>query len=235
MAGLLDGAALMDCSDELARNIVSLRHSQEVFDDLADDPDDLVQARTAEVAAKPPEYNVLPPAIQRPFQEARWFEAIGFPFENWRASRFSAGHYGVWYGAFSIATTVHETVYHWYHGLLSDAEGFAQPGVAIERKVYWVVCDAALVDVRPMIADYPVLVASDDYSLTQQLGARLHHDGHPGLVTRSARYPDDVVAVFTPNVLSSPRPACFLTYRLTANGVDVERETGNIWFTITRR
>lgn len=232
MPGLLDGATLTDCSEALARNIVSLRHSQDVFDDLADDTSDSGRARAAEMAARPPEYDVQPTAIQRPFQQARWFEAIGFPFANWQTSRFSAGRYGVWYGAYTLAATVYETVHHWRHGLLSDAEGFLQPRVAIERKVYRVGCNAALVDLRPLIADHPALVAGDDYNLTQQVGARFHHDGHPGLVTRSARCDDDVVAVFTPSVLSTPRPACYLTYRITAGGVQVEREPGRAWFTI---
>lgn len=233
MTGLLDGATLTDCADTLARNIVSLRHSQDVFDDLSDDPADRAQARATEMAAKPPEYAVQPTAIQRPFQEALWFEAIGFPFEHWNSSRFSAGNYGVWYGAYTMATSVYETVHHWRNGLLADAEGFLQPGVAIERKVYRVGCNAALVDLRPLIGDYPALVAGDDYSLTQQVGARFHHDGHPGLVTCSARCDGDIVAVFTPNVLSTPRPACFLTYRVTADGVQVEREPGQPWFVIT--
>jgi hypothetical protein len=230
--GLLDGLALTEVASELARNIVSLRVTQDLFDDLTDDADEQALATAVEMAAKPPEYQVAPPVVHRPFEETKWFQAIGFPFEHWSASRFSAGAYGVWYGAWTIPGTVYETAYHWRHGLLADAEGFLQTGVAIERKVYWVRCDAALVDLRPALAAYPALVHPSDYTLTQQVGARLHHEGHPGLVTRSARCADTLGAIFTPRVLSAPRTACFLTYTLTDQGVSVARERGREWFRI---
>lgn len=232
MAGLFNGLSLTEVAGDLARNVVTVRESQDLFDDLSDDPAEQAVATSAELAAKPPEYNVTPPIVHRPFEEAAWFSAIGFPFENWNASRFSAGNYGIWYGANTIEGTVHETVYHWRNGLLADAEGFLQPGVSIERKVYWVRCDAALVDLRPAIADYPALVHRSNYALTQQVGARFHREGHPGLVTRSARCEDTIAAIFTPRVLSDPRSACFLTYILTEEGVSVERERGSEWFRI---
>lgn len=74
-----------------------------------------------------------------------------------------------------------------------------------ERKVYWVRCDAALLDLRTRAAEYPGLVHPTSYRFTQQIGARLHRESHPGFVTPSA------------------------TYRLTREGVAVEREAGQTW------
>ena len=45
---------------------------------------------------KPPPYRSRTPIIDRPFEDAEWFNAITWPFENWRASRFSDGSFGVW-------------------------------------------------------------------------------------------------------------------------------------------
>ena len=90
-------------------------------------------------------------------------------------------------------------------------------------------CDAALVDLRPAVAHVPALVDPADYSLTQQIGARLHREGHPGLVSRSARCDGDIHAVLNPGVLSDPRQVCFLTYSTTDGGVVVEREPGQVW------
>jgi hypothetical protein len=81
---------------------------------------------------------------------------------------------------------------------------------------------------RPAVASFPALVA-DDTALTQAIGARLHREGHPGLVSRSARGDGDVYALLNPRVLSDPRPVGSLTYRTTVSGVAVEREPATVW------
>lgn len=219
---------LADLHQDLYRNIVSLRHSQDLFDDLSDDPGDWAQAQAVEAAVKPPFYTSPTPVIHRPFEDSDWFNAIGYPFRNWQASRFSDGRFGVWYGSDGIATTVHETVHHWLHGLLDDA-GFRRPGVVAERRVYRVRCDAALLDLRPLQEDFPALVHSRDYRFTQAVGSRLQHEGHPGLATPSARCLGDNFALLNPALLSRPRHSCYLTYRLEEDGVRVEKQTGRTW------
>jgi hypothetical protein len=91
-------------------------------------------------------------------------------------------------------------------------------------------CDAALVDLRPASAAFAALVDPADYTLTQQVGAKLHREGHPGLVSRSARSAGDLYAILNPAVLSAPRQLGFLTYTTTASGVTVERTPGVLWF-----
>lgn len=232
MDALFSALYLTDIHQNIARNIVSLRKSEDLFDDLTDDPEAWQAAQLLEMETKPKLFNSHQPVIDRPFEEAEWNAAIGYPFLNSSQSRFSDGSFGVWYGADSIETTVYETVYHWQNGLLEDA-GFNQPGVEIQRKIYMVQCDSLLIDLRPEIKSHPELLHPTDYSTTQSIGRKLHREGHPGLITNSARVKHgDIYAIFTPKVLSNPAHTCFLTYRTTATGVEVERTVGEIWMTV---
>jgi hypothetical protein len=181
---------------------------------------------------KPPPYRSRTPLIDRPFEDAQWFNAIAWPFKHWQASRFSDGTYGVWYGSDSVETTVYESVYHWYKGLLCDA-GFDRQEVIAERKVYWVACGAALLDLRAARNEYPDLLHPSDYSFCQSVGARIHREGHPGLLTPSVRRSaGENVVVFNPGVLSNPRLNGQLTYRLEGEQVVVEKQPGVTWVTL---
>lgn len=237
MDGLFAGLPLADVHQDLARNIKSIRVSQNLFDELSDDPADWEIAQQHELATKPHTYESPNTIIDRPFEEADWLNAIEFPFRNWAASRFCDGSFGIWYGSDLVETTVHETVHHW-RGFLADA-GFdelvpqgARESITGERKVYWVRCDAALLNLSARAAEYPDLVHPTSYQFTQQIGARLHRESHPGFVTPSARCVGENYGVLNRNVLSSPRACCSLTYRLTSEGVMVEREAGQTWMVI---
>lgn len=232
MPSLFAHIALAEFQQDVARNIVSLRVSQDLFDDLTDDPAEWRLAQQVEEAVKPPPYTSHQPIIDRPFEDAQWFSAIGWPFKNWQASRFSDGSFGVWYGSESVETTVHESAHHWYHGLLRDA-GFEQMAVIAERRVYWVACHAALLDLRPAVAHDPDLLHPTDYRLCQRVGARIHREGHPGLLTPSVRRPaGENLAIFNPAVLSNPRYHGQLTYRLEGGQIVVEREPGTPWISL---
>jgi hypothetical protein len=212
------------------RNIVSLRVSQNLFDDLSADPAEQRLALQVEDAVKPLNYQSATPIIHRPFEEAEWFNAIGYPFKQWSTSRYSDGSFGVWYGADSLEATVFETAYHWYTGLLADAEDFSKENVAVERKVYNVECSALLLDLKPQAAAFPTLLHKTDYTFTQQVGARIQREGHPGLLTTSVRYPKGTVSViFNPAVLSSPKVNCVLTYQLKTDHIAVEKRPRVTW------
>lgn len=230
--GVFASVGLADIHADLYRNIVSLCVSQNLFDDLSDDPEHWCSAIALELATTPPLFSEVLPIIDRPFEEAAWNDAINSPYRHWQRSRYSDGGFGVWYGADCIETSVHETAHHWREGFLRDA-AMMQPGIRVERTVYQVHCDAALLDLRPIVARVPALVDRVDYSFTQQIGARLHHEGHPGLLTRSARCDGDVYPVFNRMLLSSPRQLCHLSYVTTAGGISVERDPGRCWFEIT--
>lgn len=221
--------SVADIRRDLLRNIVSLRQSQDLFDDLSADPAEWQLAQTVEDNVKPPLYRSPTPVIHRPFEDAAWFNAIGWPFRHWQASRFSDGSYGVWYGSDTVETTVHETAYHWFRGLISDA-GFEHEAVVAERKVYAVACGAAVLDFRQATGEYPELLHPTDYSFPQAVGARIHHEGHPGIVIQSVRRPQgENVAIFNAGVLSDPRMNCQLTYRLEGGRIVVEKQPGKAW------
>jgi len=229
---LFSKLTLADVHQDVTRNIVSLRASQDLFDDLTDDPAEWSLAQRVEDEVRPPPYRSHTPVIDRPFEDAKWFNAIIWPFKHWQASRFSDGTYGVWYGSDSVETTVYESVYHWYKSLLCDA-GFDRQVVIAERKVYQVACGAALLDLRAASTEYSDLVHPANYSFCQSVGARIHREGHPGLLTPSVRRPaGENVVIFNPDVLSNPRFNCQLTYRLEGDMTVIEKQPGVAWITL---
>lgn len=233
MSSLFAHIKLADVHQDVARNIVSLRQSQDLFDDLTDDPAHWLLAQKVEDEVKPPPYSSRKPIIDRPFEDAQWFNAIDWPFKHWQTSRFSDGSFGVWYGSESVETTVYESAYHWYRGLLSDA-GLEQMAVIAERKVYWVACSAALLDFRELVADEPDLLHPSDYTFCQTVGSRIHREGHPGLLTPSVRRSaGQNLAIFNPAVLSNPRQNCQLTYKLQGGQIVVEKQPGAVWMRLS--
>lgn len=232
MNALFARLSLADVQQDVVRNIVSLRQSQDLFDDLTDDPAEWRLAQKVEDEVKPPPYRSGTPVIDRPFEDAAWFNAIAWPFKHWQSSRFSDGSYGVWYGSESVETTVHESAFHWYRGLLSDA-GYEREAVIAERQVYSVACSAALLDFRKAAGERPDLLHPSDYAFCQAVGARIHREGHPGLITQSVRrLAGENVAIFNPGVLSHPRHNCQLTYRLEGERIVVAKQPGVPWITL---
>lgn len=232
MDQLFSHLTLTDVHCDVIRNIVSIGTSQDLFDDLSSSSDDWALAQQVEDEVKPPPYQSRTPVIHRPFEDAQWFNAIGWPFKHWQTSRFSDGTFGVWYGCDSVKTSVYETAYHWLNGLLTDA-GFQNETVIGERKVYEVACDAALVDLRPLATTHSVLMHKTDYSFPQTVGARLHREGHPGLVTTSVRHAaGQNYAVLNPAVLSDPRHHSQLTYRLEGHRIVIQKKMGVTWMDI---
>lgn len=227
----LTGVSVVDVDQQLYRNIISLRQSTDLFDDLSDDPADWAAGQRAEMVAKPPQFESQQPIIDRPFEDAEYTEAIGFPFDHWSASRYSAGHYGVWYGAVDLDTTIHETVHHWRTGLLRDTGAENVEGMAVERRVHLVRCRAGLLDLSGYRSLWPWLV-SDTYGPCQALGARLHNEGHPGLFVPSARCAGTCTPILNPRVLSSPSVCCYLTYTIAHGQVRVERDPGTTLLTV---
>lgn len=234
MNRLFSHLSVADVHGNLIRNIVSIRTSQNLFDDLSSREEEWALAQQVEDDVKPPPYRSSTPVIHRPFEDAEWFNAIGWPFEHWQASRFSNGSFGIWCGCDTVETSVYETAYHWFSGLLTDA-GFEQERVVGERRVYEVACDAALLDFRPMETKKSTLMYKTDYGYAQSLGARVHRKVHPGLVTTSARrLAGQNYAILNPDVLSNPWNCCQLTYRLDDHRIVIEKKTGVTWIEIAR-
>ena len=232
MNQLFSRLTLADVHCELLRNIISTRESQDLFDDLTDHPEEWELAQQVEHEVKPHTYQSSTPVIHRPFEDAEWFTAIAWPFNNWQSSRFSDGSFGVWYGINSVLTTVYESAYHWYRWLLCDA-GFEHESVVGERKIYTVRCDAALIDFRSLGEDCADLLNKTDYGYAQGVGARMHREGHPGCVVPSARHSvGENYVVFNPAVLSNAKFHCQLTYRAQGGKITVEKNPNEVWLEI---
>jgi hypothetical protein len=231
MDALFNELPLRDWHGDLFRNIVSLRHSENLFDDLSTAPAAQAMALQLELRFKPLTFESSQPIIDRPFEEATYDEAIGYPFTHWCESRYSDGRFGVWYGTDALITSIHETVYHWRQGFLADA-GWENIEVSIERRVHWVRCDVALINLQTRVLDYPSLIDPHSYHFTQAIGRRLHHEGHPGLLTQSARCDGAVFALFTPRVLSNPRVQFYLTYRIAGERVEIRRQEGEVMMSL---
>lgn len=227
MEDLFQGLGITDYHGDLHRNIVSIQTSQDLFDDLSDSPADWQAAIELEQATKPPTYLSSQPIIDRPFEEAAYNEAIDYPFKHWTKSRYSDGSYGVWYGADTLETTIYETVNHW-RVFLQDAGWDGLDDIINERKVYRIRCDAGLLNFIPQLKVFPALVdpAPGGNHFTHLVGTRIHHEGHPGLVTGSARCDGNVTAIFNPRVLSNPQQYSYLSYRIENSSVIVERTPG---------
>jgi hypothetical protein len=234
MSSPFAGLCLADIRQDFVRNIVSVPGARDPFDDLSDDPAEWALAKAADDDVVTARSRAGMLVIDRPFDDAAWFNAIGWPFGHRQQTRFSGGGYGVWYGSESIETTICETAHHWVHGLLFDA-GFEHEAVATERLLYNVNCAAALLDFRTATAAYPALLHRIDYAYAQSVGARIHHEGHPGLLIQSVRRSGgECVAIFNPGVLSDPRPIGQLSYRLDGEEIAVERSAGEVWFSLRR-
>ena len=229
MDSLFVSLRLADVHHDLLRNIVAVPAGFNAFDDLSDDARDWQLAREVSAEVSPPWGRTSAAVVNQPFEDARWLNAIEWPFKNWRASRFSDGTFGVWYGSDSVLTTVYESAYHWYRGLLSDA-GLGGEPVVSRRCALAVMCQAALIDLRTVLDQHPELLHPSDYTLCRTVGARIHHEGHPGLVTQSARYAGgENYAIFSPQVLSDPRHWGYLTYRLDGDHIAIEKDPGVTW------
>jgi len=212
-----------DVDQIIKRNIVSLRVSENLFDDLSDGDDELSQlAMELERSIKS---NIPININERAFH---YTTAIEYPFthEPYLSTRFGNGTYPVWYGSINLETTIYETAFHMVRSE-SQIEGINEI-IYRERAVYDVHCHALLVDLIGKEEKFPQLI-TNDYDFTQQIANRLHKEGHPGLVAPSARYKSgDNFVVFRKAMLSDSRLNCYLGYAYDpqTKSVRVEREPG---------
>ncbi|MBF0288604.1 MAG: RES family NAD+ phosphorylase [SAR324 cluster bacterium] len=189
------------------RNITSIQVSEDLFSDLTDGDKKLHQiAQDAEMKVKE---HIPPGIINRGFH---YSTSIEYPFkkDNWMESRYSDASFPVWYGCIEEQTTISETLYH-----MIQKEGAIEGIDEIiirHRAMYQTHCQAVLIDLAGKENDYPKLI-SDDYSLTQQIGKRVHHEGHPGLLVPSARYSGTNVVIFRKEVLSNSKLIYYLAYQ----------------------
>jgi hypothetical protein len=215
---------------DLVRNIQTIRVSQNLFDDLSDEPADQAVAIAAEAAGR---IASEAPLITRPFD---YGTVITFPFANFngQGTRFSDGlSYGVWYGSLEMETTVYETAYH-RHRFVMDSFAGENRVIRNERRVFEVRCDAILIDLRGKECKEKRLVDRASYAYTQPFGAYLRAQGMNGVLVKSARCDGMNGAMFRAQALSKVRDVCHLTYTMNPaeDLVRVERAPGTTWLEI---
>jgi hypothetical protein len=212
-----------DFDGDVFRNIVTLRVSEDLFDDLSGgDPELSGIAVEAEMEVRKGLQPSVPGVIHRPFH---YSTAIEYPFktEPFLSTRYGDGSYGVWYGSLEFETTIHETCFHMMKAE-RGVEGLDQI-IVRHRAVYEVHCRAILIDLRKKVKKYPDLVAND-YFFTQSVGRRVQNEGHPGLLTPSARCQGANLVAFKPGILSDPGIFCYLTYFIDPRELTIRVERG---------
>lgn len=221
------------------RNIVSLRERRGLFDSLVDTPAEARILQGHEMKLKP--YERRPTIIHRPFEFAETYDAIAevinWPFENPGASRFSEGHFGVWYGGSDLQTTIYETGYHFWNDA-QDSEASAGRMLVGQRRVHLVTCTSPLLDLRPEVEAHPGMYDGDSLIECRRLGEEAHRESLRGFVTRSARDQrgakrGSVAAILDAAALSAPRDYCYLSYRYDPRTglLSVERDPGAVMLT----
>ena len=132
-----------------------------------------------------------------------------FTHLNVQGSRFSSGRYGVFYAARERATAMAETRHHHGRFLAATQEG----PLHLPMRLYSVLVEAKLNDLRPADAVPAAVFHPDDYGPAQALGARLHAAGSAGVVYRSVRHErGQCVGLFKPRGASRCLHAAYLLY-----------------------
>jgi RES domain len=129
-------------------------------------------------------------------------------------SRFSDGHWGVFYAAHSVATAIEETVFHREAFLAATHE----PPTDVQVRCYKTAIAGKLHDIRGgWVAEHD----PDSYAASVKLARTLRDDGSNGIVYDSARHEGgECVAVFYPDLVAPCVQAEHLIYRW--NGARVE-------------
>lgn len=201
----------IDFNDDVYRNIVSLKISEDLFDDLVDTKENIKDYCSIAIDAEARVKMDIPHGIiGRGFH---YYTAIGYPFETqpYLSTRFGNGLYGVWYGSLELKTTIYETVYHMLRTELAIEN--LKEKIYRERAVYTVHTQAILIDLRGKERSFPNLIA-DDYADTHAIGEKIHKEGHAGLLVPSARITGSNIVVFNPNILSAPKLISYFNYIL---------------------
>lgn len=171
-----------------ACRIVPTRHPTVYLFDRVAGPDDFdalyaLEAMTNDrvrdevglVALVPPEERIFGPG-SGPIMAA-------FTHANPLGSRFSDGSFGVFYAAGDRATAIAETRHH--HSRFFAAT--RQVAMSVTMRLYHVVIDAKLHDLRGAGSVDARVHDPDSYAVSQTLGASLRQQGSGGVAYRSVR------------------------------------------------
>jgi hypothetical protein len=214
---------LTDYDGPVVRNILSLRRSEDLFDDLVEDAAGRDAALAADLRMRPGATGVVERGLA-------YSQAIAYPFasDGTVASRYGDGSVRVWYGALDDDTALAETCWHQLRQLRA-IDGVTAP-VTRYRAVYRVQARGLFLELRGKEDTHPELL-DDDYAATQAIGKHAAAQGLPGVLYPAARWPEgSCLAAFRADPLTNPTLLYFLTYRIDplADEVRVERAPGTI-------
>jgi len=203
----------VDYSKDVFRNIRGIKKSQDLFDDLSEDPANWEAANMLDIHTHPPLLTKVSALIQRPFDYSK-NDFINYPFENITASRYSDGSLACWYGSETLETTIYETRYHFINEVHDSPDVFRkQKTITIDRRIALVNCHSLALDISHKAKEFPWLIDSVNYTRCQEVGRRIASEGHPLLLAPSARQEGGVnLVVFNPKILSNVREHCKLQY-----------------------
>ncbi len=138
-------------------------------------------------------------------------------------SRFTDGHFGVYYAAGKISTAIKETIYH-RERFLADSQ---TPACDVTMRSYVGELALPMIDVR---TGHDALHHPDNYGPAQAFARRARQAGQNGVLYRSVRDPDgECVAAFRPKAVTIPKQGAHYIYRWDGTRVyDVNRISSNL-------
>ena len=132
-----------------------------------------------------------------------------FTHLNSDGSRFTAGHFGVYYAAGEIETAIDETKHHRTRFMLATNE----PAMELDMRVYVARLNGKLHDLRGLQAKHPALYDPGNYSFSQLFADEVRSAGADGIAYSSVRRADgECFAVFRPRLLSHCQQERHLCY-----------------------
>jgi hypothetical protein len=165
-----------------------------------------------------------------PREERRFGTGYGpimaaFTHLNPQGSRFSDGTYGVFYCARSRDTAVAETRYHAARFLAATNE----PPLRQQMRLYTVIAQGDVVDLRGDPALDPAVLSPDDYTAGQALGRAVRAAGAPGIVYPSVRDAGgECLAALRTTILRACHHAAYLEYNWNGERIDMVFELNRV-------
>lgn len=211
------------------RIIRSLYPPIDLFEDIAD-PADWPLLIAAEQKTNPRlmetigNIDLVPPARRVAGPGSSYLMASFTHVSPDRRSRFSDGSFGALYVAESFETALAETIHHHTKFMAATAE---KPGWTSQFRELILDVDADLHDLRGGNT-HDAALSPDDYTHSQRLAVRLKAEGSEGLVYPSQRRTGgECVALFYPDLATSPIQARHLDYHWNGARVDFVRDVGS--------
>ncbi|APJ04325.1 RES family NAD+ phosphorylase [Silvanigrella aquatica] len=229
MSEILDGIfdLKMEFEGTAYRNIYTIYQSQDLFDDLCTDSDQIAVLQKYE--------NITSGVLHESHQKHRLFDysklhtsSLTGAFDPpYTFGRFGDGNgYGVWYSAMEEKTSIYEAFYHQWQLAKEQFKNNPKTNlITIDRKMFS--CELKsnyVLDFRSQFALYDNLT-SNKYDFCNELGKRAREMGVQMMIVPSARNIGGLCSpVFLPEVIKNERAVYFLKFYFHKSGkAEIER------------